>query len=68
MITTTGLVFDLEQVSKIPWRRAWQPNSSILAWRIPWSAKPGSLQVHRVTKRWTRLKQLSKHVATYDKT
>ena len=24
-------------VEKIPWRRAWQPNSSILAWRIPWT-------------------------------
>ena len=27
-----------------PWRRAWQPNSSILAWRIPWTEKPGRLQ------------------------
>ena len=32
------------QVGKIPWRRAWQPNSSILAWRIPWTEKPGGLQ------------------------
>ena len=24
-----------------PWRRSWQPNSSILAWRTPWTEKPG---------------------------
>ena len=27
-----------------PWRRAWQPNSSILAWRIPWTEEPGGLR------------------------
>ena len=27
-------------VGKIPWRRAWQPHSSILAWRIPWTEEP----------------------------
>ena len=27
-------------VGKIPWRRAWQPTSSILAWRIPWMGEP----------------------------
>ena len=31
-------------VRKIPWRREWQPNPSILAWRIPWAEKPGGLQ------------------------
>ena len=31
-------------VGKIPWRRAYQPPSSILAWRIPWREEPGSLQ------------------------
>ena len=28
---------------RIPWRRAWQPHSSILAWRIPWTEEPGGL-------------------------
>ena len=31
-------------VGKISWRRAWQPHSSILAWRIPWTEEPGGLQ------------------------
>ena len=31
-------------VGKIPWRRKWQTHSSILAWKIPWSEKPGGLQ------------------------
>ena len=35
-------------------------HSSILAWRIPWTEEPGGL-VHRVTKSWTPLKQLSTH-------
>ena len=31
--------------------------SSILAWRIPWTEKPGGLHtVHRVAKSWTRWK------------
>ena len=30
-------------VGKIPWRRAWQPNSSILARKIPWTEEPGGL-------------------------
>ena len=34
-------------------------HSSALAWRIPWTEKPGRLAtVHRVSKSWTRLKQL----------
>ena len=35
-------------VGKIPWKRAWQ--SSILAWKIPWTEEPGGLQStdHRV--------------------
>ena len=28
-------------VGKIPWRRAWQTPSIFLAWRIPWTKKPG---------------------------
>ena len=35
-------------------------HSRILAWRIPWTEEPGGLQVYRVTKSWTRLKQLSR--------
>ena len=35
-------------------------HSSILAWRNPWTEKPGGLYiVHRVTKSQTRLKRLS---------
>ena len=30
-------------------------HSSILPWRIPWTEKPGKLQVHGATKSWTRL-------------
>ena len=29
---------------KIPWRRKQQPTPVILAWRIPWTEKPGGLQ------------------------
>ena len=28
---------------KIPWRREWQPTSSILDWKIPWTEEPGRL-------------------------
>ena len=31
-------------VDKIPWRRTGQPQSSILAWRIPQTEEPGGLQ------------------------
>ena len=30
------------------------PHSSTLAWKLPWTEKPGRL-VHGVTKSWTRL-------------
>ena len=42
-------------VRKIPWRRAWHPHSSILAWRIPGTEKPGglqSIQFQRVRHDW----------------
>ena len=29
---------------------------SILAWKIPWTEKPGQATVHGVAKSWTRLK------------
>ena len=35
--------------------------SSMLAWRIPWT-RAWRATVHRVTKSWTRLKQLIMHV------
>ena len=32
-------------------------DSSVLAWRIPWTEEPGGLHtVHRFAKTWTRLK------------
>ena len=31
-------------VRKIPWRRKWQPTPVLLAWKIPWTEKPGRLQ------------------------
>ena len=37
-------------LGRSPWRRAWK-QSSILAWRIPWTEEPGGLQsmgLHRV--------------------
>ena len=50
---------------RFPWRRAWQPTpvhleylntySSILAWRLPWTEQPGSLQfmeLQRVRHDW----------------
>ena len=36
-------------------------NSSILAWKIPWTEKLGRIVVHRVANSWTRLKRLSRH-------
>ena len=48
---------------KMLWRRAWQPTSSILAWRIPWTEEHDRATVHRVTKSRTRLKRLGSHSA-----
>ena len=36
-------------------------HSGILAWSIPWTEEPGSLQSLGVTKSRTQLKQLSMH-------
>ena len=36
-------------------------NPGMRAWRILWTEEPRGLQVHRVTKSRTRLKQLSMH-------
>ena len=40
-------------------------HSSILAWRILWTEKPGGL-VHEVTKTWTRLKPLNNNTRLDD--
>ena len=43
-------------IGKIPWRREWQPHSSILAWRIPWIEETGGLQstgLQRVRHDWS---------------
>ena len=37
-----------------PLRRKWQPHSSILAWKIPWTKKTGSLQC-KGSQSWTWL-------------
>ena len=40
------------------WRRKWQPNSSVLAWRIPGMEEPGGLPSvgsHRVGHDWSDL-------------
>ena len=44
-----------------PWRKTWQPHSSILSWRIPWTKEPEGLQSNGVAKSRTRLKRLSTH-------
>ena len=36
------------------WRRQWHPQSSTLAWKIPWTKEPGRLQ-SMGPKSWTRL-------------
>ena len=40
---TQEIAFD-PWVGKISWRKEWQPHSSILAWRIPWTEERGGLQ------------------------
>ena len=32
------------EASSVSWRRQWQPHSSTLAWKIPWTEEPGRLQ------------------------
>ena len=47
------------QVQSLSWEDALEKgmatHSSILAWRIPWAEEPGSLTIHGVAKRCTRL-------------
>ena len=45
-------------VGKILWRRAWQTNSGILAWRLPWTEELGGLQAigsQRIKHNWRDL-------------
>ena len=39
--------------SGIPLRRAWQPTSRVIAWKIPWTEEPGGLspQGHKESDR-----------------
>ena len=37
-------------------------DSSILAWRIPWTEEPGGLTLHRVTMSWTQLSTDERYV------
>ena len=48
-------------VGKMPWRRAWQPTSRILAWRIPWTEQPGGLQSIGLAKSQTQLSDRAQH-------
>ena len=50
-------------VGTVPWRRAWQPHSSILTCHLENPMDRGAwwATVHRVSKNWTRLKRLSMH-------
>ena len=42
-------------LGRSPWGRGMAACSSILAWRIPWTAEPGGATVHGVTKSQIRL-------------
>ena len=46
----TGLTdqkFYLPNLATLQEPRKWQPNSSILAWEIPWTEEPGGLWGHK---------------------
>jgi len=42
-------------IRKLPWRREWHSYSSILAWEIPRTGKPGGLQFMGPQKSQTQL-------------
>ena len=44
-----------------PLKEVMATHSSILAWRMPMDRGPWWARVHKVTKSWTQLKQLSRH-------
>ena len=35
---------ELDMTEQLNWRRQWHPNSSTVAWKIPWMEEPGRLQ------------------------
>ena len=47
--------------SEDPLKEGMATQSSVFAWRIPWTGESGGLQSIGVTKCWTRLKRLSVH-------
>ena len=61
-------VFDL-WVGKTSWRREWLPNSSILAWRIPWTKErggPQSMGLQRVRLDWvTNIITFNQYILTW---
>ena len=50
---------------KDPLKKGMATHSSILAWRIRWTEKPGGLQSMGVAKGQTQLKQPSTHAHTH---
>ena len=50
----------IPRVGKIPWRRAWQPTPVFLLGESHGQRSLAAI-VHRATKSWTQLKQLSTH-------
>ena len=51
-------------VRKLPWRRAWRSTPVFLP-KNPMDRGAWQATVHRVTKSWTQLKQLSMHAYSY---
>ena len=44
-----------------PLEKGMEAHSNILAWRIPWTERPGGAIVHGVAKSWTRLSDFHFH-------
>ena len=55
------------QVQDDPLEEGMATHSSILAWEIPWTEKPGGLQSMGLRKSQTQLKQLSMHAHYWEK-
>ena len=51
-------------VSKIPWRRKWQPTPIFLPWVIPWTLGARWAMVHGIAQSWTQLKSWAQHTHT----
>ena len=49
-----------------PLEKGMATHSSVLAWRIPWMEEPGGATVHRISKSWIQLKQLSVYLTDRD--